>query len=141
MKAFSLFIGRLPLAGKLSIRPLFSDLYCSQSFPERLKRYFVLIGVLVLFIFAHGMQARMGIQLATTFNKPFWVVIIGGLYAIINLAVSVAQMYLAYKATRFLFRNRYLRSKSQALRDLSVIEILIAAVVTLSGQLIFGFLR
>ncbi len=138
MKAFSMFIGKLPFAGKITLRQCFTALYRSQTFSERLKCYFILLGVLALWFFGHGMQVLMGIRLMFTENVPFWAVVAGALYAVINFAVILTHIYLGIRATKFLFSNRYLRHTQHAVSDMTNGEVLLALVTTLAGQ--FGFL-
>jgi hypothetical protein len=138
MKAFSIFIGKLPFAGKVTIRQRFTALYKSQTFAERLQCYFILLGVLAAWFLGHGMQVAMGFRLIFAENVPFWTVSLGALYAIINSAVILAHAYLGIRATKFLVFNRHYRKTSHAVSEMSVSEGLFAFVATLVGQ--FGFL-
>ena len=135
MKWFTKFVGRLPFAGKMSIRPLVFGLYHSTTAVERRKSYLYILTLLVFFVLLHAVQARMGIQ-ALGFNSPIWAKAISGLYALANVFVVLTQLHLGFRTTRFFFGGLYPRSKRSYV-DYSGAEVEIMLAVTIGGQIVF----
>lgn len=135
MKEFARFIGMLPFAGKMTIRPLVYRFYQSTTKTERRRSYLHLVVLLVFFVLFHAVQAKMGVQ-ALSFNAPTWVKAISGLYALANICVVLTQMYLGFRATNFLFKGLYPRTNRSHPKwtDVEVVTIL---AVTLGGQIVF----
>ena len=137
MRSFVRFVNRLPLAGKLAIRPFIFSLYQSTTKKERRRRY---LSVLILFGFlfcTHVYQAWSGFRVFS-FNAPIWAKAIGGLYALVNASVVVAQVSLLIRATRFFWKGAFPRTKYRQCRLFSSSEALTMMVVTLGGQIVFG---
>lgn len=135
MKGFAKLIGRLPFAGKMSIKSLVFGLYQSTTREERQWSYAKLAGLLVLFILLHGVQMKMGIR-ALEFDSPIWAKVVSAIYAIANFCVVLTQIHLGYRTTRFFFRGLYPRVK-RSYTEHSGTEVAIMLVVTLGGQIIF----
>ncbi len=135
MKGFAKFIAKLPLMGKLTIRPLVFGVYQSTNTTERANRYLWFMVVLVLYLLLHAVQAIIGIN-ALGFNSPVWVKVICALYAFINACVVLAQFYLGYRVTRFNLGNTYPRTE-RSYDDHSDTEVLIMKIVTIGGQTVF----
>jgi hypothetical protein len=135
MKKFAKFVGKFPFAGKMSIRPLIFNLYQTTSETERRHTFLCLMGLLVVFIFFHALQARMGIQ-ALKFESPNWAKLIFALYAIINISVVITQIYLCYRAIRFYVLAVFPQRK-RGYNDYPAKESIKMVIVTLSGQFIF----
>lgn len=135
MKWFSKFVGRLPFAGKMSIKPLVFALYQSTTSIERLKSYISILILLIFFVLLHTVQARMGIQ-ALSFNSPIWAKAISGLYALANIFVVMTQLHLCFRTTRFFFVGLYPRRK-RSYAGYSGDEMMTMLVVTLVGQIVF----
>lgn len=135
MKGFTKFIGRLPFAGKMSIKPLVFGLYQSTTQEERQWAYAKLAGLLVAFILLHGVQMTMGVE-ALEFDSPIWAKVVSALYAIVNFCVVLTQLHLGYRTTRFYFKGLYPKTK-RGYTEHSGNEVAIMLAVTLGGQIIF----
>ena len=68
MKSFSIFMGKLPFAGKHAIRSCFSLLLKSRTFSERFRNYLVLLAVFALMFWGHGSQVHLGMKLVLMEN-------------------------------------------------------------------------
>ena len=137
MKRFAKLIGRLPFAGKMTIRPFIFTLYHSTTMEERKRSYLRFVVLIIFFVLLHGVQAEMGIR-ALSFNSPLWAKAISGLYAIANISVVLTQIYLGFKATRFRFCAPLPRAKRKD-DGYSSADALIMMAVTLGGQILFLF--
>lgn len=103
-----------------------------------MTRRFSYLGVVVLlsyFVYAHTSQAWDGLQVLG-FNAPIWAKAIGGLYALVNASVVVAQVSLLIRATRFFWKAPFPRTtRKSPLYTLS--EFLLVSAVTIGGQAVF----
>jgi hypothetical protein len=136
MRRLTIWMGRLPLAGKLTIRPLLFDIYTATSRKKRIVWYIVFMAVIVLSLIGHGAQAQMGLE-AFQFHSPLWARAYSVLYACVNSCVVVVHAYLGYRTTRFLQRGRYPKSRRQYTHH-SGGETATAFLVTMAGQLTFA---
>lgn len=134
MRGFVRFINRLPFAGKMSIRPLVFLLYSSTTRGRQWASYAGLIILLAVFVVGHSFQARDG--MAAAMAGPVSVKIVGGLYAVANISVVIAQVYLAGRVTLFIRRGLTPRRK-KAYRGFSLTSVIIMIAVTLGGQIVF----
>jgi uncharacterized membrane protein YhaH (DUF805 family) len=134
MKSFAKLVGKLPLIGKLLIRPYVFNLYQSMTSRERRRNYIHLMVLLVLFILFHGVLAKMGIR-ALSFDSPMWVKVISVLYAIANICVILSQIYLGFRATHFFLKAPLRAGKNDC--GYSDAETVVMIIVTLGGQIVF----
>lgn len=129
MRTYFSVISRLPLAGKLAIRPV----YLSTNPKRRYTNYAVLINTLLLYSVGHLYQAVIGATFLW-FDAPLWVKALGVAYAVINGSVVLFHIYLGARVTRFLFKKRYPKTE-RAPKSFSASEALWMVGVTLGGQL------
>lgn len=133
MRWFIRFVNSLPLAGKAGIRPQVFLFYQSTTKEGRRWYYAMTMALLVFLIVVHAVQALMGFQLAVLFHCPVWARMVGGIYAIVNASVILAQGHLAFRVTRFLLRGTYPR-RPRRYDGYSSSELLKMGVVTVVGQ-------
>ncbi|KKR35404.1 MAG: hypothetical protein UT67_C0002G0028 [Candidatus Magasanikbacteria bacterium GW2011_GWA2_40_10] len=138
MNSFTRFVGKLPLSGKMLIRPALFGLYQSTTLSERRLKYWSLIIFFSFFVFVHGLQAALGVE-ALGFESPVWTKTIFGLYALVNISVVLAQISLGLRATQFFFKkgNGSFSPKRKRYINYSKSEVKTMLVVTLGGQIIF----
>lgn len=137
MKSFTMFINNIPFSGKVVIRPLAFNFYHSVSLKERFRSYVALIALLLFYILAHGVQALMGLELVKAY-APTWAKVIGTVYAVINLCVTLVQIHLVYRVTCFFRRGLFPRLKRHYV-DYSISAQCAMVCFTLAGQLVFLF--
>lgn len=135
MKGFSKFIGKLPFAGKIWIRPLALKVYQSTTASERRQKFLYLMAILVLFVLSHAIQAMAGIY-ALSFDSSFWAKAISALFAVVNVCVVLTQIYLGIRVTHFCICAPYPRVKRTG-NNYSTVEVVTMFAVTSSGQIIF----
>jgi hypothetical protein len=135
MKWFTKLVGRLPFAGKMSIRPLVFGLYHSTTAIERRNSYLRILRLLAFFVLLHAVQTEMGIQ-ALGFDSPIYAKAISGLYVLANVLVILTQLHLVFRTTRFFFSGLYPRSK-RGYVGYSGAEMAIMLAVTIGGQIVF----
>ena len=138
MKSCAQLVGKLPFAGKITLRPFIFGLYLSTTKERRRTAWLNLLALLIIFSLGHGKQVRMGIKICE-YGVPVWVRAIGALYAMINASVILTQVYLAYRITRFYFRGPLPRM-DRTYVEYSAAQTMTMTAVTLGGQILFGAL-
>lgn len=135
MKSLAKLIGKLPFAGKMSVRRKISALYQSTTAGARRQNYLYFMVFLAIFVLLHAVQACMGIE-TMSFDAPLWVRGIGAFYATVNICVSLTQVYLGFRATRFCLCAPYPRTvkKDDGFTDAQATAMV---AVTLGGQILF----
>lgn len=138
MKRYSKFVGKLPFSGKIAIKECLVNLYTQETLKDRLKVFSGVVLFLLLFIFAHLMQSSMGVTLFLTTDFVA-VKIMALVYAAVNLMVSIEQVYLLIRSTYFIIRTRKsMRIGKSREAKTTKREVVLAVIVTLAGQIIFG---
>lgn len=140
MKKFSMFFGRLPLCGKYGLRDWIASVICSQSKEERTRCFILCMVSLLSFIVFHAGQVYGGCRLFCSSTSVGFMVV-GAVYALINLGACFEQVYLAYRVVVFVIRRRgkYCQSEhNHSLNRDSGKQQLIAIATTLAGQAIFA---
>lgn len=140
MRKFVQFVSKFPFAGKAAIRPAFREFISSKA-RERHKAIAWLSTLLSALILGHGYQARMGfsaigrLMQAPMRFKAFWHAVFIS-YTAVNIAVTVAQVYLLMYALYI-----YVSARRTALigprDDFTNREVLAMLLVTLGGQFLF----
>ena len=134
-------INKLPLAGKLWLRPALHAVYRADYTTKKYKAVLA-YGLLTLFIFAHGFQAILGYEL---FQKDInlGVNIIGASYGIVNALVTYTQIVLIIRLSNHLRKfyesekYRNVRIKKMPEYKNYILEVITPIVVTLGGQILF----
>ncbi len=129
-------VGKLPFSGKMSIAPSIFKFYNSTNSTDRKKAYSTLALLLIAFVFFHGIQAQMGIK-GLSYQAPLIVKVLFGLYATVNICVTVTQFYLLARSTYFLLTSKtYPRAERKWKEHTDKAKIWML-IVTLGGQAVF----
>ncbi len=135
VRRFTGWVGKWPLAGKVVIKPLVFNVYCSRSEGERRENFCFCVVVLGFLILAHGYQAWLGYN-ALNFDAPIWAKVISAGYLAINASVVVAQIDVLYRVIKYFTKGVYLRGR-KSYREYTAEEKRWMMGITLGGQIIF----
>lgn len=134
VKKFVYLVNSIPFAGKIAINPLAHQLWSATTIKSRTASFVQLRALLMLYVLAHTVQAVMGF---VSINPDNFILLnlIFVVYAVLNTAVTIAQLHLMYRAIKLTFRRlpKYSRSYKGMSKSLESICIL----VTLLGQIAF----
>jgi len=136
MKRFATQIGRLPLAGRIPIKPIVFCLFQSTNQFERTYSYIQLMVLLLTLIGLHAFQMWIALTVIT-FPTPAWVQLVSIVYILGNGCVIFAQAHLCYRATLFYFSRSAYRQKMRDYRPHSQDEIRLMLGVTFTIQILF----
>ena len=141
IKTLSFWINKLPLSGKLGIRPTMFAVYAEKSFKKKLVKSLAAYFILIMFVIGHSIQAKMGYD-ALQVQRHFLINFFCGMYALVNVLVTFTQVVLTVRLTAHLIRSfsqEALFSHKITLYDFSWGHKLLAASVTIGGQLLFSY--
>ncbi len=137
IKTFAKTISKLPLSGKGILTPLIFEFYNSTNKKDRRKSYFLIIALLSICILAHVAQAQIGIH-GLGFNTPIIFKIVFGLYACVNLCVSLTQLYLFIRCTHFLLTSKTYPRFKRLRKEYTGKQTVLMLVFTYICQIIFS---
>jgi len=138
-KIASKLIGRLPLCGRLAIKPLLIKTY-SASGTEKKSLVFASYLLLTFFVLMHFLQAKLGYDLFCS-KTNIAIQLFMLLYATINVLVTYAQFFLLCRLSihclknRNMFRGGYVHKPFNS--NFSFAQTAVFLVVTMSGQIMF----
>jgi hypothetical protein len=133
-KKFVYAVNDIPFAGKLTIRPLAYHYWNARTTPEKSSWFIGLVFVLALFIFGHGTQSVLGFG-NFSHHHSFLLNIIFLVYGLVNLAVSIAQTHLLFRAIKHLFKR--LPKTKRKYVGMGCWPTVLCVLVTLLGQITF----
>ena len=138
IRATSSWINRLPLAGKITLRPMLLNVYCET---QRSKKYWKILGIcsfLLFFIYMHWLQALMGWTGYIHQSNVAWGIICL-VYAGLNILVCYTQTVLFFRAlshtVRFA-RGRIPKNVKHTFPSYSTLYKALCFVVTMTGQIV-----
>lgn len=130
-------INKLPLAGKLAIKPTLFWAYKATTRKEKFIRISLALLLLIILIFFHYIQMESGWEI---YIKTQVVVlqVIGITYAVVNAAVIYTQGVLSLRVLKIVSRSPKRSPCRLHCKPYSFGYVMLCGVVTFGGQVIFG---
>lgn len=138
LRRLSDYVNKLPLAGKLFIRPIMF-LACAGPPNQRIARASLALLLLAIMIYAHYSQMTMGWETYTRSSFIFTQTI-GLAYATVNALVVYTHCVLSLRLIRMAWKSsKYRKSKNYRLRltPLTPMHTFLCFTITLGGQAVF----
>jgi hypothetical protein len=134
VKKFVYAVNSMPFSGKIGLGIVAHSYWNATSIKAKSRSFVVLLLLLAIFIFGHGLQASMAFQALQT-SQSILLSIVFITYGLVNIAVVIAQIHLLFRALRLLTKRLPKRARKYV--EMGCGTEILCVVVTLLGQIIF----